>query len=60
MVIFHTQAKNLSHLDRYKLEGKDGDVLNVMSVKEQVAHIIQEATSLENLAALYEGWTPWV
>lgn len=26
----------------------------------QVDYVIQEATSLDNLALLYEGWTPWV
>jgi hypothetical protein len=30
------------------------------SVQEQVAWVIQEATSLDNLVQLYEGWTPWV
>jgi len=26
----------------------------------QVDYVIKEATSLDNLAVLYEGWTPWV
>lgn len=26
----------------------------------QVDYVIREATSLDNLALLYEGWTPWV
>ena len=26
----------------------------------QVDYIIREATSVDNLAVLYEGWTPWV
>lgn len=26
----------------------------------QVDFIINEATNLDNLALLYEGWTPWV
>jgi len=26
----------------------------------QVDYVIREATSLDNLAVLYEGWTPWV
>lgn len=26
----------------------------------QVAFVIEEATSPENLCQLYEGWTPWV
>ena len=26
----------------------------------QVKYVIDEATSLDNLCQLYEGWTPWV
>jgi len=26
----------------------------------QVEYVIREAMSLDNLALLYEGWTPWV
>lgn len=26
----------------------------------QVDYVIREAKSLDNLAVLYEGWTPWV
>ena len=26
----------------------------------QVEYTIKEATDLDNLAVLYEGWTPWV
>ena len=26
----------------------------------QVKSVIEEATSLDNLCQLYEGWTPWV
>jgi len=31
-----------------------------MSVSEQVAHIVRQATSEANLSMLYEGWTAWV
>lgn len=31
-----------------------------MSVSEQVAHVIRQATSEANLSMLYEGWTAWV
>lgn len=27
---------------------------------KQIDYIIKEATSIENLSELYEGWTPWV
>lgn len=45
---------------RMKLEGKDPDPNRRYSVQEQVDWAINEATSLDNLALLYEGWTPWV
>ena len=31
-----------------------------LSVSEHVERIISEATSLDNLAVMYEGWTPWI
>ena len=34
--------------------------LAAVCVVLQVDYMIQDATSLENLAVLYEGWTPWV
>ena len=33
---------------------------HVMVLCVQVEHIVDEATSLDNLCVLYEGWTPWV
>jgi len=29
-------------------------------VAAQVAWIIQQATSPENLSLMYEGWAPWI
>ncbi|XP_030237319.1 serine/threonine-protein kinase SMG1 isoform X2 [Gadus morhua] len=43
-----------------KLEGRDVDPSRRMSVTEQVEYVIKEATSVDNLAQLYEGWTAWV
>lgn len=43
-----------------KLEGRDIDPNRRMSVTEQVDFIIKEATNMDNLAQLYEGWTAWV
>lgn len=59
------QEKNLYALNvwkrvKAKLEGRDLDSSRRAAVSEQVAHIIQEATSQDNLSQLYEGWTPWV
>jgi len=33
---------------------------NYCPLEFQVDYIIREATSVDNLALLYEGWTPWV
>ncbi|XP_029946461.1 serine/threonine-protein kinase SMG1 isoform X1 [Salarias fasciatus] len=43
-----------------KLEGRDVDPNRRMSVTEQVDFVIKEATNLDNLSQLYEGWTAWV
>ncbi|XP_028310240.1 serine/threonine-protein kinase SMG1 isoform X2 [Gouania willdenowi] len=43
-----------------KLEGRDIDPNRRMSVTEQVDCVIKEATNMDNLAQLYEGWTAWV
>ncbi|CAL9703653.1 unnamed protein product [Knipowitschia caucasica] len=43
-----------------KLEGRDIDPNRRISVTEQVDMVIKEATSLDNLSQLYEGWTAWV
>lgn len=45
---------------RMKLEGRDPDPSKRMSVEDQVDWMIKEATNRDNLAVLYEGWTPWV
>ncbi|GLH00101.1 Serine/threonine-protein kinase ATR [Gryllus bimaculatus] len=45
---------------RMKLEGRDPDLNRKISVQEQVDYVTREAMSLDNLALLYEGWTPWV
>ncbi|CAM4845243.1 unnamed protein product [Rotaria magnacalcarata] len=45
---------------RDKLDGSDPDPLIQRSISEQVRYTIREATDIENLATLYEGWTSWV
>ncbi|KAG5885461.1 hypothetical protein JTB14_037042 [Gonioctena quinquepunctata] len=45
---------------KMKLEGRDPDPGRKSTIQEQVDYVIQEATSMDNLALLYEGWTPWV
>ncbi|XP_058127309.1 serine/threonine-protein kinase Smg1-like [Anopheles ziemanni] len=45
---------------RMKLEGRDPDPARRYTIPEQVSWMIQEAMDPNNLAVLYEGWTPWV
>ncbi|KAK3583612.1 hypothetical protein CHS0354_039435 [Potamilus streckersoni] len=45
---------------KMKLDGRDPDPNKRLSAAEQVDYVIKEATHLDNLAVLYEGWTPWV
>ncbi|CAK4926576.1 unnamed protein product [Aphanomyces euteiches] len=39
-----------------KLDGENSKY----SVEQQVEWLIQEATSVNNLCQMYEGWTPWI
>lgn len=45
---------------RMKLEGRDPDPNRRCTAQEQVEWMIREAMDPDNLAVLYEGWTPWV
>ncbi|GFS77770.1 hypothetical protein NPIL_425041 [Nephila pilipes] len=56
----NTYATNVWKRIKMKLDGKDPDPSKKASIAEQIDFVIKEATHLENLAALYEGWTPWV
>jgi len=53
-------AVNILRRVRHKLEGRDFDAAKKCKVTEQVDRVIQEATQVENLANMYEGWTPWL
>ncbi|XP_030753715.1 serine/threonine-protein kinase SMG1 [Sitophilus oryzae] len=53
-------AVNVWRRVKIKLEGRDPDPGRKCTAQEQVDYVIREATSLDNLALLYEGWTPWV
>ncbi|KAF9379405.1 Serine/threonine-protein kinase smg1 [Podila verticillata] len=53
-------AVNILRRVRHKLEGRDFDSVNKFKVSEQVDRVIQEATNVENLANMYEGWTSWI
>lgn len=43
-----------------KLEGRDPDPTKRFTIQEQVDWMIREAMDPDNLAVLYEGWTPWI
>lgn len=45
---------------KMKLDGRDPDPNKRLTIQEQVDYVLKEATNLDNLAVLYEGWTPWV
>uniref|UniRef100_A0A1A9WAZ4 non-specific serine/threonine protein kinase n=1 Tax=Glossina brevipalpis TaxID=37001 RepID=A0A1A9WAZ4_9MUSC len=45
---------------RMKLDGRDPDPNRRSTANEQVDFVIREAINEDNLASLYEGWTPWV
>lgn len=53
-------ALNVWHRVRMKLEGCDPQPTRKYTTAEQVEYVIREAQSTDNLALLYEGWTPWV
>ena len=53
---FAEQVCLLSLYDRYRLLHKCYSNTLLLQVK----YVIDEATSLDNLCQLYEGWTPWV
>ncbi|ALC49235.1 nonC [Drosophila busckii] len=65
VVNLHEQKRNAYGVSvwkkiRMKLEGRDPDCNQRTTVAEQVDYIIGEAINPDNLAVLYEGWTPWV
>ena len=37
-----------------------GFVFREISIADQVDHLIKQATSVDNLCNMYEGWTPWI
>ncbi|XP_024923755.3 uncharacterized protein LOC107435549 [Ziziphus jujuba] len=43
-----------------KLDGRDIVDHREISISEQVEYLLKQATSLDNLCNMYEGWTPWI
>ncbi|OBZ86292.1 Serine/threonine-protein kinase SMG1 [Choanephora cucurbitarum] len=56
----NTHVTKIMKRIRHKLEGVDFGVQHKMTVNEQVARSIDQATSVDNLCMMYEGWTSWV
>merc|ERR1719266_1712716 len=56
----NTFALSVLRRVKTKLDGREPDVLRKATVAEQVDFIIREATNVDNLALLYEGWTAWI
>jgi hypothetical protein len=46
--------------DRGQSGGGDGGSGDVLSVSEYVESLIEEATSVDNLSRMFEGWMPWI
>uniref|UniRef100_K4AP70 FATC domain-containing protein n=3 Tax=Setaria TaxID=4554 RepID=K4AP70_SETIT len=44
----------------HKLHGKDIDGTRSLNISEQVDYLLKQATSIDNLCNMYEGWTPWI
>ncbi|KQK13313.1 hypothetical protein BRADI_1g09310v3 [Brachypodium distachyon] len=44
----------------HKLHGWDIDGTRSFKISEQVDHLVKQATSIDNLCNMYEGWTPWI
>ncbi|XP_039015220.1 serine/threonine-protein kinase SMG1-like [Hibiscus syriacus] len=43
-----------------KLDGRDITDRRKLSIAEQVDYLLKQATSVDNLCSVYEGWTPWI
>ncbi|XP_076957542.1 uncharacterized protein LOC143633064 [Bidens hawaiensis] len=43
-----------------KIEGRDITDKRDISIAEQVDYLLRQATSVDNLCNMYEGWTPWI
>ncbi|WOK92232.1 serine/threonine-protein kinase SMG1-like isoform X1 [Canna indica] len=44
----------------FKIDGRGIEDLRSVEVSEQVDHLLKQATSIDNLCNMYEGWTPWI
>ncbi|XP_027356375.1 serine/threonine-protein kinase SMG1-like isoform X2 [Abrus precatorius] len=43
-----------------KIDGRDISESRAIGIAEQVDYLLKQATSVDNLCNMYEGWTPWI
>ncbi|MED6198639.1 Serine/threonine-protein kinase smg1 [Stylosanthes scabra] len=43
-----------------KIDGRDISDKREIGITEQVDYLLKQATSVDNLCNMYEGWTPWI
>lgn len=43
-----------------KLDGRDITETRDITIAEQVDFLLRQATNIDNLCNMYEGWTPWI
>ncbi|KAG4994057.1 hypothetical protein JHK86_030884 [Glycine max] len=43
-----------------KIDGRDISENREIGTAEQVDYLLKQATSVDNLCNMYEGWTPWI
>ncbi|KAL2328900.1 hypothetical protein Fmac_022327 [Flemingia macrophylla] len=43
-----------------KIDGQDISESRKIGIAEQVDYLLRQATSVDNLCNMYEGWTPWI
>ncbi|BAT90873.1 hypothetical protein LR48_Vigan08g167200 [Vigna angularis] len=43
-----------------KIDGRDISESREIDIAEQVDYLLKQATSVDNLCNMYEGWTPWI
>ncbi|XP_047338055.1 serine/threonine-protein kinase SMG1-like [Impatiens glandulifera] len=62
---FRTRGKNAYAVSvlkqvEMKLDGRGIADNRETSIAEQVDYLVKQATSIDNLCNMYEGWTPWI
>ncbi|XP_031379987.1 serine/threonine-protein kinase SMG1-like isoform X1 [Punica granatum] len=56
----NTYAMSVLRRVEMKLDGRDISDSGQISIAEQVDYLLKQATSVDNLCNMYEGWTPWI